>query len=331
MPFPLLDGLQGQLDRNHSRGHPVTILCSAQDGHISSIASQTEQALHTVSKSHGEWYKTKVKTIVRERDTRNVRGALGEVRALGSAVLGWGASVAPQKSGADFIVTVGSRKLFIEVATVLGRTEKATTIQGQWSQGERVRFREVSYAPFGQPRADRAHERIQGNAVSWLAAIKDEEHQAGSIGPTVLWLDLNDPETFPLPLGLDQTQPLIGGGREIVSGVLWWANYGKKRDRIFDSLPIDAPDSRYYALEFPGRFERHSRFAGVIHSENGVHAVLENHRLLKGLTISDRLNLLKLPNCRFEMCWLSLPNRLRLRFRVWAARRLGNYLFRIPR
>jgi hypothetical protein len=152
----------------------------------------------------------------------------------------------------------------------------------------------------------RQSDTIQGNAVSRLAALKQREHQADSEVPSILWVDLNNHLAFPLPLGASQAQPLLGGCSELVSGILWWMNYGQRGDPIFDTLSLGTFESKYYRLEFDARFSKESRFAATVCALDGLHLLHQNPQSA-ALTSDWIVELLQLSGARFEDWWVDWP------------------------
>ncbi len=137
-------------------------------------------------------------------DAKNQAAILGEVRAFGELIAVWGESIEPRSAGGDFKVEIQGKSVGIEVLTVQGRAARTKQELGEF-QTDGIRIRETKAAPLGLPQRDK--DTVQGEAVSFLASRKDREHQF-VYDVSVFWIDLQDPDVFPLGFGIEQFAPL---------------------------------------------------------------------------------------------------------------------------
>jgi hypothetical protein len=158
-----------------------------------------------------------------------------------------------------------------------------------------------------------------------LATIKQDERQFGKTDWAILWLDFDDPNAFPLPIGTSQCLPIIGGGQQLSSGALWWAHYGQRGDPLFDRYPLREPGAVLYAMEFDGRFKRGSRVSVVLIYLDGTLYAFENHA---AVPMPEQLacDLVQLDSFNFEHSWLNWPVPGSLSLRIEAAREAASRL-----
>jgi hypothetical protein len=319
MPFPILNELLARVPESNRAAHPLTSLAHATDVQGERRAWQSEDALARARNLFPDYAKEKERLLVAERQSRNASGILGEFRALGELSYVFGSNIQTPKSGSDFLVTVGDRQLRVEVTTSAGST-KNTLLDSETRQIGNVRVRTTSTAPFGYPTEDKPQDRIQGNAVSRLSALKQGEHQADLTIPTVLWVDFGNPHAFPISIGASQAQPFLGGRESLVSGVLWWMNYGQKGDPIFDMWELTTAERQFYALEFDARFPKGSQFVGVVCAIDDQQILHENYLTGRQLSSDWIVELLQLRGARLENWWVDWPSRGNLSIRVELAR-----------
>ena len=131
-------------------------------------------------------------------------------------------------------------------------------------------------APFGIPQRD--CDTTQGEAISKLAAIKDDEKQFHKSTLNVLFVDFVNP-FFGSGLNLmaSQQRPLILSNGEWTRGALWHAMYAKKGDLICEGLR-SFDRGRRYVMEYDGRLRN---------KKSIVHLVIAN--LPDGLTVFEKL------------------------------------------
>lgn len=157
--------------------------------------------------------------------------------------------------------------------------------------------------------------------------MKQQEHQAADDVPNILWIDFGNDRAFPLSVGPEQAQPHINGQSSLASGALWWMNYGKQGDPIFDEWDLTTGARRAYILEFNGRFARGSRFAATVCAVDGEHVLHQNAHSLTPLHPAWVVELLQLPGAKVDRCWLDWPSAGSLVNRVALARRDAHALF----
>ena len=158
------------------------------------------------------------------------------------------------------------------------------------------------------------------DAALAVVELSEEEHQADGEVPSVLWIDFDNDHAFPLSIGSEHAQPHIGGRQSLTSGALWWMNYGRKGDPVFDNWELATSARRPYILEFEARFSRGSRFAATISAIDGKHILHQNHLRPSALHSDWIVELLQLSGGELEHWWVDWPNPSLLAARVAFAR-----------
>lgn len=327
--LPLIAGLLARVANERRQTHPLVRLNAAVDGVDRNRAVRTECALVRVRRLFPAYFTAKSNQIVEDPDPRNVVATLGEFRALSDLAYAWPNSITTPSAGADFDIQVGNRSLRIEVTTVGGATKNLHQKLEEWSR-DAVSMSVTAHAPFSHPDGNREQDTKQGNAVSRLAGIKQKEHQAMGDAPTLLWMDFDSHIAFPLSIGEEQTQPLVGGPHELASGALWWMDYGRKGDPVFDSWKLAFSDHCHYLMEFDGRFARASKFRGTICAVDGVHIFHQNPYSEPSLSDDWIVELLQLPGARYDRWWVDWPDSRVLSRRVDDARAQSHRLLTLP-
>lgn len=319
MPHPELEAILSEVEQARRAAHPLFTLIEATDSQGMRRAAALEDAVEYALQYFKDFAAAKRKTIVCDLKPRNIVAAFGELRALRDLARVWPRGVSTPSSGADFEISVGDRQLRVEVTTPSGASNNTAELLETTNRGG-VSVEVSSITPFGFPTDDKPGDTIQGNAISRLAALKQEEHQADEKVPSVLWIDLDNHEAFPLSIGAEQAQPLVGGQQEIVSGALWWMNYGREGDPIFDRFELATHSRSLYALGFNARFERGSKYVGTVSSINGLHVFHQNHRTVTRLDPMWITELAQLYGAKFEDWWVDWPSAGSLAARVFLAR-----------
>lgn len=319
MSRPILTELLAQVPLQHRATHPLTALVAADDHVGSRRASRTEQAFSRVRQLFQDYATAKEGSLVTEGDPNNASGTLGEIRALAELSYVFVDRIQTPTSGSDFLIMIGDRQLRVEVTTPAGSIKNTGLDLGTSNAGN-VRVHATAIAPFGYPTEDKPQDTIQGNAVSRLASLKQRERQADQSVPSILWIDLENNRAFPLSIGASQAQPFVGGQRELTSGALWWMNYGRKGDPIFDKWELVIPERRSYLLEFDGRFTRGSRFVGTMCAIDEEHVFHQNYLVWSPLASDWIVELLQLRGAHIENWWIDWPSPGSLAAKVALAR-----------
>ncbi len=319
MQHPELHRILSEVEQARRAAHPLFTLVKATDSQGLRRADALNDAVGYAREHFKDFAEAKLKTIVCDLMPRNIVGAFGELRALRDLARVWPRGISTPSSGADFEIIVGDRQLKVEVTTPSGASNNTTELLESTNR-EGVIVEVSSIIPFGFPTDDKPGDTIQGNAISRLAALKQEEHQADESVPSILWVDLDNHEAFPLSIGAEQAHPLVGGPQEIISGALWWMNYGREGDPIFDRFELATHSRSVYELGFNARFERGSKFVGTISSINGLHLFHQNHRTVSRLDPMWITELAQLYGAKFEDWWVDWPSAGSLAARVYLAR-----------
>ncbi|HEX7213663.1 MAG TPA: hypothetical protein VF578_05600, partial [Methylomirabilota bacterium] len=248
MEYPVISQLLAQVPSAAQAHHPLARLAVAQGDIGRRRAGHIEQAISRARKLFPKFASRKERLVVDDSDLNNVAATLGEFRALSDLACVFGSSIQTPDVGSDFLVTVGTRQLRIEVVTPAGST-KNTEIYFERLRIDNVSTTTTSIAPFGYPTEDKPGDTVQGNAVSRLAALKQKEHQADQTIPSVLWIDVENERAFPVSIGASQAQPFTSGHEELVSGAVWWASYGQLGDPVYDRWSLVTGERRSYKME----------------------------------------------------------------------------------
>lgn len=216
-----------------------------------------------------EWFERKIEQLKCETCCQNCSSLLGEMRALGTCYHVWKKNFKPSESdeGGDFLAEDGLSWI-IEVNTP-GESGDAKSIPSVTKSG-RITTEEQEICPFGSPPSGKKfregkYDNVQGEAVSKFAQIKQDEHQFNKDKLNVLYVDLLDSKTQGMDVVSEQCVPFIAAPQGIyVSGAIWWAMYGKKRDPIWSNYASEWCAGKPYLLEFEGKLNKKSKIDFVI-------------------------------------------------------------------
>ncbi len=304
MAHEALRSILDEVEQSRKASHPLSSLVSANDDLGMRRAAALEASVCFAIEKFPSFAESKKRTIATDTQPRNIAAAFGELRALRDLGQVWPSNIATPSSGADFLITVGDRQLKVEVTTPSGALHDTKTLIEE-SVDESHSITASTVTPFGRPK--KPGDTVQGNAISRLAALKQSEHQAGEGVPCILWIDLNNSDAFPLPISNEQAQPLFGGQQELASGILWWMNYGRKGDPIFDYFELATLTKHFYTLEFDGRFVRGSKFVATVSAVDAAHLLHQNHSANATLDPAWTTELAQLSGAKFEDWWVDWP------------------------
>jgi hypothetical protein len=112
--------------------------------------------------------------------------------------------------------------------------------------------------------------------------------------PFLLWLDLQDPTVWPLPISDEQLAPLYTESRDgaVGSGALWFALYGRKGDPMME---MEGCDYHEIAMLHGGRFEQTKNLSGVVYALPRRTVLMEHPSPDRPIPPNFRASLLKLP------------------------------------
>jgi hypothetical protein len=295
--------------------HPVLKLVQGNDERTKRVAGRTNLCCELILMENPAWIKQKAKIVCSNSDLQNISGALGEIRAFGELLAVWRKRVRAGESGSDFRITSNERDIQIEVFTPQYRT-KRSRIEYKPVKSTRITSQITECFPFGWPQR-RGQDNVQGEAVSKLAAIKQDEHQFAEDGINLLWCDLQDPALWPLGFGRNQFAPLSVFQEQITSGAFWNAFYAQKGTPVFDNLPVGGYGvERPYIMEFPGRFWRNTKLDFVIADISTNKIVFQNPN--RNRDVPDWLfqDLHCISAFDLEASWLDWPSSGQLERRV---------------
>ena len=228
-----------------------------------------------------EWFARKVDDLKREKNKKNCSSLFGEIRAIDNCYSVWYNKLLPSQKdeGPDFLAEDGVSWI-IEVNTPSEAADAKSEIEKKCkSQRSPINFEIQEICPFGTPPNSRKdkHDNVQGEAVSKIAQIKQDEHQFKEDKINVLYVDLLDPIAFPLNIMDEQYSPLIAGNNGFfTSGAIWWAMYGKKRDPIWCEYAGWWGARLPYIMEFNGKLNKKSKIDFVVFSLPSKTIVFQN-------------------------------------------------------
>lgn len=321
--------------------HPLRTLLLSDDD-CRGVSTRTYDALYKVRTADPSWLDGKRAELF-SANRRNNASVLGEIRAYGALLQALGERVrsqpeTPDSPHADFVVSGGTRKkpftIGVEVTTVLASTKntrhdgapRSTAVRTKSGRRVQLTMQTSSVAPLRF--ADKPGENVASQAVWQLMQRKEEEHQLGLETASVLWLDLADPDTWPLGFGIEQAMPLSSFNAAITSGALWWSLYGSKGDPIFAATSIEGMASEAGSQAFDGRFLRNSKADFVLADLGNNQIVFENPVARSRIPEGVYRQLVQLPRLVVEHSWLNWPGPRSLPTRVRAAQRAARAFVR---
>lgn len=324
------DKLWNVLESDDLWSAPLRHLLLGRDDWSRAVARRTDRALFRVGLSAPQWRAAKLRGIGRDRDPRNLAALLGEMRAYGAILHAWLGKVASQGEGADFVGEIaGADRTFtvgIEVTTVQA-SAKNTEIRGETHErevtsaaGTPVRFRTTETAVASLRFPDNPWENVQSQAVWQLIQRKQRERQLGRHAISILWMDLQDLNAWPIRFSPDELLPFVTGNQHLTSGSFWWHVYGRKDDPIFSAASLDGQWSVVAPQATDGRFVAGSNADFIIADLGDTQAVFERPRSLKQIDETIYRQLYLLPHLALEKSWFSWPNGELLESRIEAAR-----------
>ncbi len=285
------------------------------------VAYNTEHAAKQIAAADASWLTAMKPRLLDTTKFSNASSVLGELRAYGY-LLETGMAVRPepavpgQKVVPEFevdandgpvIVEVHSRQLDGQQAQAIAQhhntlaADHKKAVQ-QASAGQAVVTTAVlDVMPFGAPDPAKQGDSLLTNAISRIASIKQDEHQIDPAKPFVLWLDLQDPTVWGLPISEEQLAPLYTEVKdgEVGSGALWFALYGRKGEPMIESVGCDY---RIRQMLHDGRFFQTMKSHGgptlvsaVVYSLPEATVLMEHPDASQPLPPNFRASLLKAP------------------------------------
>ncbi len=268
------DGLSGALDPqalavalqapNTYKPHPVAALCRAVgsigNDHGTQVLANVNQAIRACGSdsTHNArtWVNGRLAAACRESAFENAASALGEIRAFGCL---WSANFTTKpvrtttSPTRDFDVELDQSVFGVEVHSKQMNTQEARKLASA-GLGTTVVY------PAGQPRRD---ESTAENVASKFAQIKPRARQAATQTPTILWLDLQDFDWW--PISGSHAEPVVVDRQEFYSGGLWHAMYGTTGTPLFEGHSVQQRAvEEVPRMAHPGLFEQSTAWAGVV-------------------------------------------------------------------
>ncbi|MDH5682390.1 MAG: hypothetical protein OEZ36_12445 [Spirochaetota bacterium] len=303
---------------NSQENHPLRTLILSNTDNAVFVKTNTDICLKHIYSFNPDWLNDKRKIVLTENDYKNISATLGEIRAYGELLWIWGDKVKALKEGSDFIIEDDNFDVHVEIHapqhSPKGQPQHLETLQSK------NLIIEVSHTiPFGKPERN-GIDNIQGEAVSNLASIKGKEHQFSESEISILWLDLQDMDVWPVGFGLEQCDPIGSFKESLTSGALWNAIYAKKNDYIYESFSFHGKKSTVYQMEFDGRFQQKTKIDFIVVSFPSDQIVFQNHNSKKTIPNEFVKKLYHLFHFNLSLSWLDWPNTGSLEKKVEIAR-----------
>lgn len=311
------------------RVHPVAALALAASDR--QVAANTEVAARLIASAQKEdWLRSLRKRLLQVDDFTAASSALGEIRAHGG-LLETGCSVSPTPTVAgsavrpEFEVDAGDGPVIVEVhSRQLDETQVRRladhhaqlkvrhTAEVAEARSANVAKRvitmdEIEVFPTGAPERGKVSDSVLTNAISRVASIKQNEKQVDPDKPFVLWLDLQDPLVWGIPLSEELFRPLFTEAKEghVGSGPFWFALYGRLGDPLLESRGYSY---RSTPMLHPGRFfqtiKSHggpTRLSAVVYALPRATILMENPNANHSLPEKFRASMLKAPFFRLDL------------------------------
>lgn len=316
--------------RNARRGrqtHPVAWVALAEGDR--QVAINTEMAARQVLEKNENWLRNLRSRLLATDDFTHASSALGEIRAYGALLETWmdikpkpsvpGSNVSPEfeVEGGDgpVIVEVHSRQLDNAQVTTTSihhaglqdkHAAEVNKAQEAGRKGNVVTSEAREVFPTGPPDPNKSGDSVLTNTISRIAGIKGNEKQIDPAKPFVLWLDLQDPTVWGLPICDELFRPLHTESKEghVGSGGFWFALYGRKVGPLIESRGYDY---RSIPMAHEGRFNQTmshggpSRVSAVVYTLPRATILMENPHPHIPLPPRFRVALLKAPFFRLDL------------------------------
>ncbi len=237
-------------------------------------AVNTDYSVEIIKNKNPDYFKSIKKRLLETSDYTNPMSALAEIRAFSALIqAGFNPKNIPQqkKSTPDFHFFINGIECLVEVhAKYLSKNSDCAILEElcEKKENESVFIKSIiSRAPFGQSMENTTSKEIDTNVISKVCAMKEEEKQFDESKINILWIDLQDPETFPCKIPLDYCLPYYTHSRLVLTsppqlaplpytGCIWQAFYGDKNEPIIENIDESAIETRFMAHD--GRFSKFS-------------------------------------------------------------------------
>ncbi len=284
----------------------------------------TATALKHVLRENPDWVQRLMPRLLDEGSWSEADSALGELRAHGGLIEA-GFTVTPGTKDAsgqhgntepEFFVSFEGQEVVVEVWTRTGdkddpariaQEHEASLRVQELSNGMTLSSSAAHHVPFGMPKAGKAGDSVLTNVISRVAAVKQQEHQARTGKPFIVWLDLQG-ETLDFD-NSSQLDPLSSFNGELYSGGYWYGFYGRKGDTLFEGDRFRRVGSSYMLHE--GRFHATSKdgqptkAAAFVLSSPEATAVFEHPDAENPLSAGVRKAMIDLPWFSIEQSMLN--------------------------
>jgi hypothetical protein len=304
------------------------------------VAANTELAARLVLQSNETWLRNLRSRLLDADDFTQASSALGEIRAFGALLETWmtitpappieGTNASPEfqvdNGDGTVIVEVHSRQLDEQQVKALHQhhadlqkvhSQAVDKAKAEGSVESVVTTGESEVFPTGAPDPHKAGDSVLTNTISRIASIKQTEEQIDPSKPFVLWLDLQDPTVWGLPIADELFSPLYTENKEgiVGTGGFWFALYGRKGDPLIESQGYDyrsmslAHEGRFYQTMTKGHGGA-TRISAVVYSLPTATILMENPNAALPLPPRVRAAMLKLPFFRLDLSIVEWEPRL---------------------
>lgn len=294
--------LLGQTVDGHR--HPLVALVSAMQGDRPDSAGyragwNTLNAVRRIAAANRQWLLQAKRRVLEHKDFADPAAALGEIRAYGD-LLAAEFDVKPfigttsKGSRPEFLVTCEGKPVVVEVHTkqmdnierkrvhddLKAQQEKAIAQakRDRPSKSVLVTTASTDVATLGRPDAKKVGDSLLTNKISRFCSIKQNEKQREAGTPFVVWMDLQDGETWIFENPEELEPAYVSGSRMsllpgVMAGAIWWALYGLKGDPLPAYSAYQAQPSR---MLHEGRFALSNKCSAVVTSMPRVTALFEH-------------------------------------------------------
>lgn len=236
----------------------------------------TKRAFQSVHHAgHAQWLQSAIDRASDVGNYENAASALAEIRALGT-LIGAELSVTPLKESKsqatpDFKIGYGEEKAWVEVACKQLNREEAKALEEYSANPAKDRMGHWVH-PAGRPKPG---ETVVENVASKIANIKPRARQAQHFRPAVLWLDLQEPDWWPIDSG--HMVPVATWRGHFYVGSMWLAFFGWKGAPLLEShTHLRGGSEGVSRMRFPGFFKQNKEWSAAVISTSRTLAVYSN-------------------------------------------------------
>ncbi len=261
------------------------------------------------------------KRKVLDVDRNNASAALGEIRCYENLIEAFGKEkvafihAKSDKHTSDIAVNNEDETVYVEINTVQMNGKEAEALENFYKETpknpERVQIREHVSRPFGISKGCTASEK----AIYKIADIKRDSSQFSKDKPSVLWVDLQDPQINHICSNLYNLSSVrTRKGIGFQSNLLWYALYAEKDMPIFENVSLDSNEGikvkELPKMKLDGKFavENSAQIDAVVYSGPDATVLCENPFSSKPLPLWFVEGLMSVKWFAFESSRTNMPS-----------------------